>query len=114
MDKKDNFISAFTIGGSSIYEECECGKKYYEDTKSVDNLKDLKVDSNAFESSGVERISLNSKDYVLECDCWNEKMESVMNFLDFNAVSIAEYLNSERERKVKEANEIKPIVLDKN
>lgn len=35
-----------------------------------------------------------------------------MKFLDTHAIGIAEYLNAERERKIEEANRVKPIVLD--
>ena len=87
MTKIENFIKAFRTGGISEIEICDCGEEYEE----------------------ARKILLDGVEYVIECDCWRQKAKRIMMFLDENAISIAEYLNSERERKIENANQVKPI-----
>jgi hypothetical protein len=87
MSKLDNFTEAFRVGGIGETETCACGKEHKE----------------------ARRIMLDGKEYVLECDCWQDKAKAIMRFIDSNSVGIAEYLNNERARKIEEAKNMPTI-----
>lgn len=112
--KLQNFADAFGDSTAGCVRTCECGQTFFDMNES-----DYDWDEGEFQGlmdgdaigvdHSVGEISFQGRTFVLNCDCWHEKAEGLMKFLDFNARSIAEYLTLERQRKLAVA-EAAPIV----
>lgn len=114
-DRQDSFVRAFHTMHGGCRETCECGKTYYNPTGGWDweegELDELDKDPNAISvDCSVTSIRFEGKEYVEFCDCWHERAERIMGFIDSHNIQIAEYLNMERMRKLFEAEINNPSV----
>lgn len=113
MTKLQNFIAAFALGGSSCREQCHCGKTYYDTSDndlSDEEIAEYEKDENAigvYESIG--RIPFDGKEYVQNCECWKPHAKTVMKFLDGYNFQIADYLNTEKKRKIAQAEALPTV-----
>ncbi len=108
MDTKiDNFVMAFS-DFSTVERVCDCGKIYieYEYSHTLSNVERVKIniDHNRIEVDCVRIIGFMGKEYIEECACWKEQAEKIMGFIDSHKYQIASYLNSEKERVIRDAN----------
>ena len=112
----ENFERAFSLNTAGCRRQCACGKTFYHDNESDYDWEDGEFeelensDAVALDYS-VGDIGFEGREYVNACDCWHERSASIMNFIDAHSTSIAKYLNSERERRISEA-EYTPVVLE--
>ena len=109
-----NFELAFDSRTGSCARQCECGKQFYNPDPSwdfeEDELESYKKDPAAISlNCSVGGISFEGAEYVYECDCWKERADKVMKFIDGHAYEIAEYLILEKKRRTSDA-EASPVV----
>jgi hypothetical protein len=103
-DKLLNFERAFSTRTAGCRRRCECGKEYYDAQQSYDweegELEKLEADPKAIplEYSSGDLI-FEGYHYVNACECWHERAQMIMRFLDGHAAQIAEYLTLEKKRK---------------
>lgn len=106
----ETFERAFTSHCAGCLRQCECGRQFYD----ADNiysweegeLEKLLADPKAVALEyAVETMSLEGREYVLDCSCWHERAKHIKGFIDSHARSIAEYLKLEKERKQRLADE---------
>jgi len=110
------FEEAFADGCGSCSMDCACGKQYYNPDPSWDfeegELEALQNDPEAISLEwSAGHISFEGKTYVLDCDCWKQRAETIASFLDAHAGKIVEYLTLEKRRKQQEAD-YSPTVKD--
>ena len=110
MSNIDNFEIAFRTNTGSCRGQCACGLEYYNGSGNWD-FEEGEIES--LENSGaiavdysIGYISFEGKFYIDSCDCRNERMEHIVQFIDSHARQIARYLNLESERKLHQAKEI--------
>ena len=113
-DKLENFERAFRDNAGSNVFTCACGKVYYNEyggwSWGDDELEELHSDKNAFNvDCAIGMMSLEGRLYADVCDCWHERAERVIGFIDAHARPIAEYLTLEKKRKLLEAD-VSPTV----
>jgi len=122
VEKRDNFIKSFKYETCRT-AKCECGQdfyapdRFYEDDEwdsSEDpdkNISDYKKLAPKSRSVDVEvwLIRFGGKAYVSDCDCWFDKAENVMRFLDTHKHEIASFFANEKHRKTIQA-ELEPLI----
>ena len=112
---RDNFIKAFRANHSGCRGECDCGRGFYSsDELSWDwddgELDWLAKDDDSTEVDGdVTYLVFNHRQYVIDCNCWQEKADNFMNLINRHDAQIAKYLNTERERKIFEAERVQIV-----
>lgn len=104
MTQFENFIKAFGDGISDIHEVCYCGKVYYE----IDEIDEKLVGAVPLDGS-VKTITFEGKTYVIDCECWRERAELIMGFIDSHNHEIADYLNAEKKRMTEEADSLPTV-----
>jgi hypothetical protein len=109
-DKLDNFIQAFSSHTGGCRRTCHCGKEFWDNTNGYDwepgEVEALEKDPAARALAySVSTISLEGREYVMDCICFHERAEQVMRFIDGHAQAIAEYLTLEKKRKQRIADE---------
>lgn len=114
MTKLQNFQQAFSTNTGSCTATCQCGKVFYDYYGSWDwdegELEKLQKDPKAVPLDyAVGSFEVEGKIYVLDCDCWKQRVEKVMGFIDSHARKIAEYLRLEKKRK-QEIADNSPVV----
>jgi len=114
MSKNENFERAFSPGIGSCSATCACGREFYDFNGNGDfeegELKSLEKDTKATAlDHAVCYVKFEGVEYVSSCDCWHDRSNQIMEFIDGHAHSIAGYLKLERDRKIREA-EAFPIV----
>lgn len=114
-DKMGSFARAFTMHSGGCRRTCDCGKVYYDDSQSYDwepgELEWLQNGPGVAVDGGPSDIGFEGKQFVEQCDCWHERAQKLMQFIDGHARQIAEYLTREKVRKVAEAK-ASPVVCD--
>jgi hypothetical protein len=115
-DKLDNFIVAFRGGISSCRMTCACGKEFFDIEGDWDwedgELDELHADPNATPVNGsVSEIEINHNTYVTDCNCWHDKAEKMVNFMDSQAIRIRDYFAAEKRRLLRAAEECPVIEL---
>ncbi|MEK6883128.1 MAG: hypothetical protein AABY22_26115 [Nanoarchaeota archaeon] len=114
-DKLENFISAFSSASGGCVRDCQCGKTYFDGDQSYDwadgELEELKKNKNAIElGHTVSTIIFDGIEYVIDCKCWLKRAEQIMGFIDSQNHQIAFYLNLEKKRKLKKANNLPEVI----
>lgn len=105
--KMKNFEAAFTTNSGGCRRACECGREFYNPDGGwtwgdgeLDFLKQMKATPLPHT---VGTVCFDGNEYVADCDCWRDKAEKYIAWLDNHAYSIASYLNAEKRRKETEA-----------
>ena len=111
---KQSFEKAFDPGRGSSVAACECGKVFYNSNGGWDwedgELEKLHEDPTAVDLDwSVGYVCFEGSHYVSDCKCWTERAEKIMAFLDGHEISIANYLNLEKQRKITEANMVPDV-----
>ena len=111
----DNFEEAFKTDTGSCRATCECGQTFYNpDQASWDfedgELEELDKDPKATNIDySVGYVEFEGSIYVRDCHCWHERAEKIMQFIDGHSHGIARYLNLEKQRKLREANNMPEV-----
>jgi len=114
-EKLETFISAFRTNMSGCRRTCHCGREYWDGGNDGYSWEDGEIEAlsnnpNAVELPyTVETIEICGIEYVPDCDCWHRKAYAMLEFIDGNAVAIAQYLTLEKKRKQKIASD-SPVV----
>ncbi len=113
---RENFESAFSTHLGSIVQDCNCGRTFYRDDENEGweegELERLHTNPKATPLCySIGSLSLEGREYVLDCDCWHKRVDSVMAFLDNHSYQIAEWFKLERERKTQIAKDAVEITL---
>lgn len=108
---RDIFEEAFSDSVGTYMASCACGKTYYnpDSTWSWEDgeLERLEADPKAIAiDHAVGYVTFEGVTYINACDCWHERAERIMAFLDEHASEIATYLNEERARRIREAESL--------
>lgn len=111
MSKEQNFEDAFNPGVGTCSDICLCGRAYYErvddDRWEDGEFNQLENDKNA---TGLDHqigyVKFEGNTYVSACDCYKDRAQKLMSFIDSHDVQIARYLNAERARKISAAEEV--------
>lgn len=97
MSKIDNFERAFRVPVSSCRGECHCGKVFYTscggwdfEEGEIERLEEIGATDVEY---AIGYVRLEGKEYVDSCDCRNERVDTILNFIDSHAYQIADYLN---------------------
>lgn len=114
MTTLENFIEAFSRGGSSCRETCDCGVMYYDGTDndlSDEEIEELEKSNKVFSTGhSIGLIAFGGKEYAQNCDCWVPKAKQVMEFIDSHNFEIADYLRAEKKRKIDQAEAMPTVV----
>lgn len=113
-DKFENFERAFRDGVAGAVRTCHCGKCYYNPDGNWDfddgEIERLEKDPNATPLEyACGDITIEGRAYVDGCDCWHNRAQEIIGFIDDHARKIAEYLTLEKRRKQALADEA-PVV----
>jgi len=108
------FIEAFRANHSGFIGDCNCGRTYYNPESCWDyddnEIAHYKEDSNCTELlHSVQYVEFDRREYVIDCDCWHDKVNRFMSVIDEHDRQIAIYLNKERERKIFEAEQVQIV-----
>lgn len=103
-DKFRNFREAFSNGTAGCRRTCACGIEYYDAVNSYDweegEIEALEKNKKA---KGLDHscgdMGFEGREYVDACDCWHNRAEQLIKFLDRHSHKIAEYLTLEKKRK---------------
>lgn len=111
-----NFEEAFSLCISSLREECNCGKVYYDTYNDYDwgegEYENLENNPNSVPvCHSIGTIQFDSKRYVNVCDCWHEQAQKYLNWLGCFSKEVANFLSMEKKRLSIEAANI-PLVDD--
>ena len=112
----ENFTTAFHTGTAGAVRTCQCGITYYNSDSMWDfaegEIQELEKDPKAISLDySVETVSFEGKEYVLSCDCWHERAEQIMIFIDSHMQGIAKYFKQEKQRKQKEVDNIPDSII---
>lgn len=91
----DSFREAFDIGESTPWHWCECGREFgCEENQTYRRV-----------THWYRLIRFEGKEYVADCTCWHERAKKVCKSIDAYKKQIAKYLNLEKQRLTKLAEE---------
>ena len=115
MANRDSFERAFTTNTGGCSRRCACGKDFYD--ASTNRWDWEKGEFEAFEADeeaiGVDysigTVRFEGSEYVVDCDCWLDRADRIMGFIDGHAHLIARYLELEKERKTTEAADMPTV-----
>jgi hypothetical protein len=108
----NNFITAFNSGVGSAIQTCQYGKTYFSSDGGFDweegQLERLQVHDDTIDTGiyAVEYLEFERSLYVIDCNCWHDRAEKIMAFLDFHAEKIGRYYQEERRRLQSEAQRL--------
>lgn len=110
----ESFETAFNEKVGSCNAVCACGRTFYNHPGGWDwedgELERLEKDESATCLQwSVGFVRFEGETYVIDCDCWHKRAKRMMAFIDSHGHQIAEYLRIEKERKLKEANEMPEV-----
>ena len=103
-EQRGNFEIAFTSGGSGCRRTCACGVEFYDTGNAGYSWEEgefdaLQADPKAIPLPySVGTIIVEGTEFVRDCDCWKNRGEEMMRWMDRNAVQIAAYLTLEKRR----------------
>lgn len=110
----ENFVEAFDSHCGSCRGQCECGKVYYNSNGGwdweKDELKELRANNAIDLEYSVSFLRFEGREYVQCCNCWIPRAKQIMNFLDGHRNAIAKYFELEKERCLKEVQNM-PVIL---
>ena len=109
-----SFENAFTTDIGTYRGVCKCGKTFYNPHDSWDwtqgELESLEENAETVPTiSSIRFFAFEGSVYVEQCDCWKERANMIMGFLDGHMSQIAGYFKEERNRKLAEADAIPDI-----
>lgn len=114
MDKKlENFERSFSDCTATDFGQCACGVYYYNDDIDCDPDEIKRLEDAGEEvvrqdySSGY--VTFDGSHYLNTCDCWKEKAEKYMNWLDHYRIHVADYYALEKDRLLREANALADV-----
>ena len=115
--KQESFELAFSMDTSGGTHECICGKVYYDYAGFWEweegELEELEKNPNVLAvNHAIGLLQFEGKIYVSDCECWHERVNALMGFIDSHSHQIAKYLNSERDRKIEEAQSMPVLKTD--
>lgn len=103
----ETFEDAFKTSRGSCQGVCECGKQFYNSSGGWSweegEIETLEKENATNLDWSVGFLRFMNKEYCRDCECWHEKAKEVMGFIDSHIQQIAEYINREKNRKIKEA-----------
>ena len=109
----ETFENAFKTSRGSCQGVCECGKQFYNSdggwSWEEGEIEDLEEENATNLDWSVGFVRFEGKEYCRDCNCWHRKAERLMSFIDSHSHQIANYLNSEKKRKLKEASRMPNI-----
>lgn len=112
-EQQEMFERAFSPGIGSCVGTCECGRQFYDsygsyswEENEIEELQKAGAESLAYSVSYVE---FEGKTYCSNCDCWHNRADKIINFIESHGHGIAGYLTLVKERKTKLA-ELSPTV----
>ena len=113
-ERLENFERAFSSGCSGCVRDCHCGRTFFDGANSYDweegELEGLRKNKKATALPySVGTIVLEGKEFVMDCDCWHKRAETVMDWIDRHGHSIAEFLSLEKKTKERIAED-SPVV----
>ena len=116
----ESFIKAFKANHSGFQGTCNCGREFFNPDSVAWDFEDDEIeffnkDDNTTELNvPVQYNEFIDREYVINCDCWQQNEKRFMEMMDSHDAQIAKYLNTERERKIFEAERVQIIeVLDR-
>lgn len=110
MEQKiKEFEKAFSTRSGHSTGTCNCGREFYNPNTrewSFENgeLEALEKSKATAVGYAVEFIHLEGRNFVIDCNCWQERVEKIIGWIDAHAHSIVDYLKEEKKRKASEAN----------
>lgn len=111
MSKLETFEEIWAAGAAGCVNTCHCGKTYYDRANSYDwedgEFEELEADLSIIAlEHAVTLLDLDGQLYVMDCECWHDKAERIMNWLDANAERIGNYFRLEKIRRIAEAENL--------
>lgn len=107
--KLRNFVDAFDDHVSGCIRDCECGCTYFDDYNSYDwaegELESLQKRARNEKEKvyalghSVSTLTFQGREYVSDCDCWHERANKIIGFLEGHAGRIVEYFTLEKKRR---------------
>lgn len=96
-DKLSSFKQAFSLRSSSCWHHCECGEEFGSEDCS---------------RYWYGLIQIDGTTYAEDCNCWHPLAERIMGWIDANKQEIAKYLNLEKQRLTKLAQDHPVVEVD--
>lgn len=91
----DSFTQAFSGNVQSMHTFCDCGVEF----GSKENAENEVI------SHWYGIIEFEGKEYVEECGCWYDRARHIANWIDRHKREIAKYLQAEKVRLTKIAED---------
>lgn len=109
MTQLDNFEEAFHSHLCGCVRTCACERVFYHNCKDYDweegELEELNNSCEAYALPyPVETFYFDGKEYCYDCECWKGRINNFIQFVDKHLHQIVEYINLEKERKQKIAD----------
>lgn len=110
----ESFKEAFHTGMGGCRRECDCGVQFYNSDGGWDweerELERLEADKTSRDiDCSVAEVEFEGKSFVYQCDCWHERAEKLMEFIDGHSHGIAEYLTLEKLRMQAEVDNMPTV-----
>lgn len=97
--KLERFIEAFDSRTGSCHRACACGRDFINPEGGwgfIEGEIEEAVKNGATElDHSVVCLEFEGSVYVQDCNCWHERAERIMKFLDSHHDKVANYLNGE-------------------
>ena len=107
MNRIDNFEIAFRANHAGCRGECYCGKVFYNGSGGWDwedgEIERLESSDAISVDYSIGYIEFEGKAYVDSCNCRDERVEMILDFIDCHSTQIAEYLNLEAKQAMSKA-----------
>lgn len=105
----ESFKEAFSTGSGGCRRQCACGVQFYNSEGGWDweegELEELEADKTSRDiDCTVAEVEFDHLEYVYQCDCWHERAQKVMEYIDDHSHSIAQYLKLEKIRMQSEVD----------
>jgi len=110
MSRENNFEQAFRANHAGCRGVCDCGKSYYNSSGVWDfeegELEELEKSDAINSIYSIGYINLEGSEYIDVCPCRDDRVETILNFIDSHSSQIAEYLNLESSQMMAKAKEM--------
>lgn len=109
-----SFENAFDTHCGSSRATCACGRRFYNNDGGWDweegELEKLEADSTATNLEwSIGYVEFEGVTFVVDCECWKKRAQKIMEFLDGHRREICEYFKLEKQRALKEANDLPDV-----
>ncbi len=106
----ENFERSFTSGSGYARQLCQCGQEYFDGHNSISwdegEIEKLRTDPNAIELDySVGSVVFEGKEYCVDCECWKKRATMLISFILGHRRQIADFLNADKARLIKEAED---------